>query len=161
MDYRNLAFRKNQGLRIDHILVSEALRPRVTACEIDKLPRKNERPSDHAPVIATLAERPHPGAPPGAPGSVVQTEFLDLAGDGVAADAELDCAASMRRPRVRSSAVWISCALELARQLRPRPRGSPDFQQRARLALEIARASSPSQATTGAATGAAGVRRRG
>jgi exodeoxyribonuclease-3 len=53
-DYRNLAFRKNQGLRIDHILVSEALRPRVTACEIDKLPRKNERPSDHAPVIVTL-----------------------------------------------------------------------------------------------------------
>ncbi|MBL8341277.1 MAG: exodeoxyribonuclease III [Rubrivivax sp.] len=54
-DYRNLAFRKNQGLRIDHILVSEALRPRVTACAIDKLPRKNERPSDHAPVVLTLA----------------------------------------------------------------------------------------------------------
>ena len=53
-DYRNLAFRKNQGLRIDHILVSDALRPHVKACEIDKLPRKNERPSDHAPVIATL-----------------------------------------------------------------------------------------------------------
>jgi exodeoxyribonuclease III len=55
-DYRNLAFRKNQGLRIDHILVSEALRPSVVSCEIDKLPRKNERPSDHAPVIATLSE---------------------------------------------------------------------------------------------------------
>lgn len=54
-DYRNLAFRKNQGLRIDHILVSPALRPRVTACVIDKAPRKNERPSDHAPVIVTLA----------------------------------------------------------------------------------------------------------
>ncbi|CAN6484210.1 unnamed protein product [Victoria cruziana] len=53
-DYRNLAFRKNQGLRIDHILVSQALRPRVSACVIDKLPRKNERPSDHAPVIVTL-----------------------------------------------------------------------------------------------------------
>jgi exodeoxyribonuclease-3 len=53
-DYRNLAFRKNQGLRIDHILVSEALKPQVTACTIDKLPRKNERPSDHAPVIVTL-----------------------------------------------------------------------------------------------------------
>ncbi|HMN77004.1 MAG TPA: exodeoxyribonuclease III [Burkholderiaceae bacterium] len=53
-DYRNLAFRRNQGLRIDHILVSDALRPRVTACHIDKLPRKNERPSDHAPVIVTL-----------------------------------------------------------------------------------------------------------
>ncbi len=53
-DYRNLAFRKNQGLRIDHILVSEALRARVSACEIDKQPRRNERPSDHAPVIVTL-----------------------------------------------------------------------------------------------------------
>lgn len=55
-DYRNLAFRKNQGLRIDHILVSQALQPRVTACTVDKLPRKNERPSDHAPVLATLAD---------------------------------------------------------------------------------------------------------
>ena len=54
-DYRNLAFRKNQGLRIDHILVSQALRDRVSACTIDKLPRKNERPSDHAPVTVTLA----------------------------------------------------------------------------------------------------------
>ena len=53
-DYRMLAFRKNQGLRIDHILVSEALRPRVTSCVIDKLTRKNERPSDHAPVICEL-----------------------------------------------------------------------------------------------------------
>jgi exodeoxyribonuclease III len=54
-DYRNLAFRKNQGLRIDHILVSDALRGQVQACVIDKLPRKNERPSDHAPVVVTLA----------------------------------------------------------------------------------------------------------
>jgi exodeoxyribonuclease-3 len=53
-DYRNLAFRKNQGLRIDHILVSQALQPAVTACVIDKPTRKNERPSDHAPVLATL-----------------------------------------------------------------------------------------------------------
>lgn len=55
-DYRNLAFRKNQGLRIDHILVSEALKPRVAACTIDKLPRKNERPSDHAPVVVELSD---------------------------------------------------------------------------------------------------------
>jgi exodeoxyribonuclease III len=54
-DYRNLAFRKNQGLRIDHVLVSQALKPRVQSCTIDKAPRKNERPSDHAPVIVTLA----------------------------------------------------------------------------------------------------------
>jgi exodeoxyribonuclease-3 len=53
-DYRNLRFRRNQGLRIDHILVSEALKARVSACVIDKAPRKNERPSDHAPVQLTL-----------------------------------------------------------------------------------------------------------
>jgi exodeoxyribonuclease III len=55
-DYRNLAFRKNQGLRIDHILVSEALRSRVVGCTIDKALRRNERPSDHAPVVLTLAD---------------------------------------------------------------------------------------------------------
>jgi len=54
-DYRMLAFRKNQGLRIDHILVSDALKASVIACTIDRLPRKNERPSDHAPVIVELA----------------------------------------------------------------------------------------------------------
>jgi exodeoxyribonuclease III len=54
-DYRNLAFRKNQGLRIDIILVSEALKAQVKECVIDKAMRKNERPSDHAPVMATLA----------------------------------------------------------------------------------------------------------
>jgi exodeoxyribonuclease III len=53
-DYRNLAFRKNQGLRIDHILISQSLKAQVAACAIDKLPRKNERPSDHAPVVVTL-----------------------------------------------------------------------------------------------------------
>jgi exodeoxyribonuclease III len=55
-DYRNLAFRKNQGLRIDIILASEALKARVKGCSIDKLPRKNERPSDHAPVVIELAD---------------------------------------------------------------------------------------------------------
>ena len=53
-DYRNLAFRKNQGLRIDHILVSHPLLAAVRGCVIDKLPRKNERPSDHAPVVLDL-----------------------------------------------------------------------------------------------------------
>lgn len=53
-DYRNLAFRKNQGLRIDHILVSQALKAGVRSCVIDKLPRKNERPSDHAPVVVEI-----------------------------------------------------------------------------------------------------------
>ncbi|MDQ9170332.1 exodeoxyribonuclease III [Oxalobacteraceae bacterium R-40] len=54
-DYRQMAFRRNMGLRIDHILLSPPLAARCTACEIDKLPRKWEQPSDHTPVIATLA----------------------------------------------------------------------------------------------------------
>jgi exodeoxyribonuclease-3 len=51
-DYRMMGFRRNAGLRIDQILVSEALAKRCSACSIDKEPRKLERPSDHAPVIA-------------------------------------------------------------------------------------------------------------
>ena len=54
-DYRDMAFRRNRGMRIDHILVSNTLKPLVTACHIDKTPRKNERPSDHAPVVLELA----------------------------------------------------------------------------------------------------------
>ena len=53
-DYRMLGFQKNRGLRIDHILVSDALKPSVKACVIDRLPRKNKQPSDHAPVIVEL-----------------------------------------------------------------------------------------------------------
>jgi exodeoxyribonuclease-3 len=53
-DYRQLAFQKGRGLRIDHILVSEAVKARVTACSIDRPMRKNERPSDHAPVVAEI-----------------------------------------------------------------------------------------------------------
>jgi exodeoxyribonuclease-3 len=55
-DYRNMAFRRKQGLRIDHILISEALKPLATACAIDVTPRRNERPSDHAPVVLELQE---------------------------------------------------------------------------------------------------------
>ena len=54
-DYRMLGFQKNRGLRIDHILVSDALRPKVQACHIDRAPRKNPQPSDHTPVVVTLA----------------------------------------------------------------------------------------------------------
>jgi len=55
-DYRDFGFRRNHGLRIDHILVSAALKPWVQSCIIDKTPRKNERPSDHAPVIVELVQ---------------------------------------------------------------------------------------------------------
>jgi len=53
-DYRMMAFRRNHGLRIDHVLISDALRDQCSACVIDRLPRKREQPSDHTPVIATL-----------------------------------------------------------------------------------------------------------
>ena len=53
-DYRNLAFRRKQGLRIDHILISDELAARCSGCTIDAGLRKLEQPSDHAPVIATL-----------------------------------------------------------------------------------------------------------
>ena len=55
-DYRQLAFRRDQGLRIDHVLVSQALAGAVAACGIDRAPRRHERPSDHAPVLLTLAD---------------------------------------------------------------------------------------------------------
>ncbi|HVC37683.1 MAG TPA: exodeoxyribonuclease III [Gammaproteobacteria bacterium] len=53
-DYRAGGFRRNQGLRIDHILLSPALAERSLATVIDREPRGWERPSDHAPVIAEL-----------------------------------------------------------------------------------------------------------
>ncbi|MFA6901929.1 MAG: exodeoxyribonuclease III [Gallionellaceae bacterium] len=51
-DYRMMGFRRNHGLRIDHILLSAAVT--CTACSIDKAPRKLERPSDHTPVWADI-----------------------------------------------------------------------------------------------------------
>jgi exodeoxyribonuclease-3 len=53
-DYRMMGFRRNAGLRIDHILLSPELAAGCSACTIDKAPRKLERPSDHAPVTAEL-----------------------------------------------------------------------------------------------------------
>lgn len=50
-----LGFQKNLGLRIDHILLSEALAKNCYAAGIDKAPRRLERPSDHAPVWATIS----------------------------------------------------------------------------------------------------------
>ncbi len=54
-DYRLNAFKRNLGLRIDHILLSRDLASRCTRCSIDLEPRRGVRPSDHAPVIAELA----------------------------------------------------------------------------------------------------------
>ncbi len=54
-DYRMGAFRRNLGARIDHILVTSSLAERALSCEIDKAPRKLDKPSDHAPVVARFA----------------------------------------------------------------------------------------------------------
>jgi exodeoxyribonuclease III len=55
-DYRQLAFPKNHGLRIDHILLSSPLAGACTACRIDRAARKGVKPSDHAPVIVELVQ---------------------------------------------------------------------------------------------------------
>jgi len=54
-DYRMMGFRRNAGLRIDHVLASADLAKRCTASSVDQAPRKLERPSDHAPVIAEFS----------------------------------------------------------------------------------------------------------
>jgi exodeoxyribonuclease-3 len=53
-DYRMNAFKRNLGLRIDHILLSQELAGRARASRIDKDMRALERPSDHAPVVTEL-----------------------------------------------------------------------------------------------------------
>ena len=55
-DYRQLAFPKNHGLRIDHILLSDPLAARCAASRIDRNARKGEKPSDHAPVVVDLKD---------------------------------------------------------------------------------------------------------
>ncbi len=54
-DYRMQGFRRNHGLRIDHILASDTLCKACTGSRIDKGPRAHERPSDHAPVVAEFS----------------------------------------------------------------------------------------------------------
>lgn len=53
-DYRMLGYQKNRGLRIDILLVSDALKAQVKSCSIDRVPRKWEKPSDHAPVTVHI-----------------------------------------------------------------------------------------------------------
>jgi exodeoxyribonuclease-3 len=53
-DYRMKAFQRKMGLRIDHVLLSEPLAGRCAAASIDVQPRRLDRPSDHAPVIADI-----------------------------------------------------------------------------------------------------------
>lgn len=51
-DYRQLAFPKNRGLRIDHIVATPPLVERLDDAGVDRDARKGKQPSDHAPVWA-------------------------------------------------------------------------------------------------------------
>jgi len=53
-DYRMLAFPRNQGLRIDHVFLSESAAATCHAARIDRSERKGKQPSDHAPVVVEL-----------------------------------------------------------------------------------------------------------
>ena len=53
-DYRLNGFKRNRGLRIDHVLVSPALAPRLVGAMVDVAPRTLEKPSDHAPVLVSM-----------------------------------------------------------------------------------------------------------
>jgi exodeoxyribonuclease-3 len=57
-DYRQGAFPKNEGLRIDYVFASRALAASCTESDIDKQPRRQSNPSDHTPVTATFAIEP-------------------------------------------------------------------------------------------------------
>jgi exodeoxyribonuclease-3 len=60
-DYRAGNLQKNFGMRIDHLLVSEALKPRIVWAEIDREARKGKpMPSDHAPLVIDLDTPGHP-----------------------------------------------------------------------------------------------------
>jgi exodeoxyribonuclease-3 len=54
-DYQAGAYQKNQGLRIDHLLLSPQAADRLQSCEIDASPRSWEKPSDHVPIAVELA----------------------------------------------------------------------------------------------------------
>ncbi|EYB68992.1 Exodeoxyribonuclease III [Deinococcus phoenicis] len=67
-NYGRLAFPRNWGLRIDHVLVSAALAAECQSCTVDSGPRAHERPSDHAPVLATFSTLLEEATPAGAAG---------------------------------------------------------------------------------------------
>ncbi|CAN5879480.1 exodeoxyribonuclease III [soil metagenome] len=55
-DYRGVSFFKDQGLRIDHILVTESIAKRAVSCTVDRIARKGQDASDHAPVTLTFSQ---------------------------------------------------------------------------------------------------------
>jgi exodeoxyribonuclease-3 len=54
-DYQGGAWQKDNGIRIDHLLLSPQAADLLTACEIDKTPRAKPKPSDHTPVWCELS----------------------------------------------------------------------------------------------------------
>lgn len=55
-DYQAGCWPKNQGLRIDHFLLSPQLADRLVGCEIDRTPRAKEKASDHVPITCEIAD---------------------------------------------------------------------------------------------------------
>ena len=55
-DYRGFGYRRKRGLRIDHILASEAMAKTASSCWVDRETREKPKPSDHAPVLAEFAD---------------------------------------------------------------------------------------------------------
>lgn len=54
-DYRAGAYQRGHGLRIDYLLTNPLATDKLLSCAVDETPRKTEKPSDHAPVVARLA----------------------------------------------------------------------------------------------------------
>ncbi|MEE8273569.1 MAG: endonuclease/exonuclease/phosphatase family protein, partial [Alphaproteobacteria bacterium] len=57
-DYQKGRWQRDEGLRIDHLLLSPQAADRLEACDIDRGPRRKEKASDHTPVWCELRERP-------------------------------------------------------------------------------------------------------
>jgi exodeoxyribonuclease III len=55
-DYRELSFRRNRGMRLDHVLATAGMASRCSSCGIDREPRGWDKPSDHAPVLAVFEQ---------------------------------------------------------------------------------------------------------
>jgi exodeoxyribonuclease-3 len=55
-DYFRNRFQRNSGLRIDHLLLSDELAPRLTDANVDRWVRAEQGPSDHAPTWVVLAD---------------------------------------------------------------------------------------------------------
>jgi hypothetical protein len=118
-DYRMNQFKRNMGLRIDHILLSPELASRAVSSAIHKDVRAQERPSDHAPVVVEVSEGTSSFAPcSGLSRRVLalDLQLLDLASERIAAQPEQVRGFDPPPAGVRERA-HDQRALELARHL--------------------------------------------